>query len=104
MPPDPTNPPSGAEPAGWSLQHDDDGYVARVPQIRVVGISDLSSIESYAVNRIANSTSHYVRFLNGGDLRFAYSDRGELLELSGHRIRFTISEDGRVDVCSYDGQ
>ncbi|HEX7639953.1 MAG TPA: hypothetical protein VF457_16265 [Burkholderiaceae bacterium] len=94
-------PPDDRPRGGCSLHLDDDGYVAKVPQITTVGISNLCTIESHAVTRIANSTSHYVRFLGGGDLRFAFTDQGELLELSGHGIQFHISADGAVDVRPY---
>ena len=77
------------------------GMVATVNTIRKVGISNLCEIESHAIRRIANSTSHFVRFVGGGDLRFAFTDKGELLELSGHRISFNITQDGEVDVSPY---
>ncbi len=79
------------------------GFVATVRKIHKVGVSNLCDIESHAITRIANSTSHFIRFVGGGDLRFAFTDKGELLELSGHRISFNITEDGEVDVSPYLG-
>lgn len=77
------------------------GLVATVQTIRKVGISNLCDIESHTITRFANSTSHFVRFVFGGDLRFAFTDKGELLELSGHCITFNITENGEVDVSPF---
>ena len=77
------------------------GLVATVQTIRKVGISNLCDIESHTITRIASSTSHFVRLLGGGDLCFAFTDKGELLELSGHRISFNITENGEVDVSPF---
>ena len=85
----------------YSVQTNGAGFVATVPKIRTVGISNICAIESYSITRIANSTSHFVRFVGGGDLQFAFSDKGELLQLSGHRIQFDVSESGDVNVSQY---
>jgi hypothetical protein len=81
----------------------DGGLVATVPRIHTVGVSNLCDIESHTITRIASSTSHFIRFFGGGDLQFAFTDKGELLQLSGHRIQFDISESGAVDVSPYRG-
>ena len=101
-----SNPPS---PPGDARQtriesSSDGGVVATVQKIHKVGVSNLCDIESHTITRIASSTSHFIRFLGGGDLRFAFTDKGELLELSGHRISFNISDDGAVDVSPYLGE
>jgi hypothetical protein len=79
------------------------GLVATVETIKKVGVSNLCDIESHTITHIANSTSHYIRFVGGSDLRFAFTDKGELLELSGHCINFSITESGEVDVSPYIG-
>ena len=69
--------------------------------IRKVGIGNLCDIESHAITRIANSTSHFVRFIGGGDLQYAFTDKGELLQLSGHGIQFSITDEGVVDASRH---
>jgi hypothetical protein len=93
MPEEPTLPRLESTPEG--------GLVATVQTIRKVGISNLCDIESHTITRITSSTSHFVRFVGGGDLRFAFTDKGDLLELSGHCINFNITEDGEVDVSPF---
>lgn len=50
--------------------------------IRSIGLGNLMDVTAHSVHEIAGSTSHYVRFRGGGELRFAYSKTGEILELS----------------------
>jgi hypothetical protein len=48
---------------------EDGGFIATVPKIHKVGVSNLCAIERHTVTRIVNSTSHFIRFIGGGDLR-----------------------------------
>jgi hypothetical protein len=63
--------------------------------IRSVGIRNLVHVESHAITRVAGSVSHYVRFFGGGALRFAYNDRGQLIELVCELLSVT-TQDGEV--------
>ena len=70
--------------------------VAELPVITSVGLSNLCEVRSHDVVRVAGLTSHCVRFLDGGQLRFAYSERGELIELHCMGAGVAVSKDGRV--------
>jgi len=77
---------------GQTIERDDEGnLLVTMPTIRRVGIADLTQVQSHRVNRIAGSTSHVVHFVGGGLLRFAYSEQGELIELSGRHVRGLVS-------------
>jgi hypothetical protein len=70
--------------------------VAELPVITSVGLCNLCEVLSHDVVRVAGITSHSVCFVDGGQLRFAYSDRGELIELHCVGAGVAVSKDGRV--------
>ena len=61
-----------------------------------MGLLDLCEVLSHGINRIARSTSHVVHLRGGGCVRFAYSDSGELLELSATAVRSATDRDGCI--------
>lgn len=58
--------------------------------IESVGIKNLVMVESHAINRIVDSVSHHVKFFGGGELRFAFNVKGQLIELTAHRLQTSI--------------
>ena len=82
---------------GQTVERNDDGsLLVTMPTIRSVGIADLTQVQSHHVTRIAGSTSHVVHFAGGGLLRFAYSDQGQLIELSARHVRGLVSAEHEV--------
>lgn len=80
-----------------TIEHDAEGnLLVTMPTIRSVGIADLTQVQSHHVNRIAGSTSHVVHFIGGGLLRFAYSEQGKLIELSGRHVRALASAEHEI--------
>jgi hypothetical protein len=76
-----------------------------LPMLSSVGVHNLAEVTSYEIVRVAGMVSHYVRFYDGGSLRFAYSDRGQLVELAGERIRVHVDKEGHMLVAAYgDGK
>lgn len=76
-----------------------------LPMLSSVGVHNLTEVVSYEIVRVAGMVSHYVRFYDGGSLRFAYSARGELVELAGERIRVHVDKEGHMLVAAYgDGE
>ena len=69
---------------------------ARLPQIRSVGVADLADVLSHEIVCIVGSVSHHVRFVRGGDLRFAFNSRGELIELHSSNLAVSVSPDQRL--------
>jgi hypothetical protein len=59
--------------------------------IESVGIHNVIEVESHQITRIAGSTSHFIRFHGGGEVRFAYNDQGKLIELSAQHCAFSLS-------------
>jgi len=70
--------------------------LAELPVITSVGLCNVCEVRSHDVVRVAGLVSHCVSFLDGGELRFAYSDRGELIELHCMGISVAVTQDGRV--------
>ena len=70
--------------------------VAELPLITSVGLCNLCEVRSHDVVHIAGMASHHVRFLDGGELRFAYNERGDLIELYARGVSVALAKDGRV--------
>lgn len=65
-------------------------------QIQSVGVENLMHVESHTINSLFGSTSHYIRFCNGGEVTYAHNSEGKLLELIGKNVSILISKDNRV--------
>ncbi len=74
----------------------EEGVHLNVEQISSIGIANLSDVASHTINHILGSTSHVVRFHDGGSAEFAYSHGGELLQFSGRNIAFKITQDAQL--------
>ena len=60
-------------------------------EIRAVRVEDLSQVLDHRIARIMGSTSHVIRFIGGGELRYAYNSRGQVIELSATGIKGVVS-------------
>ena len=81
-------------PGGGAVHLDAHGNIlADLPRIRSVGIADLANVLSHRIVRIVGSTSHHVHFVGGGELRYVYNSRGELIELEAYNMKGSISPD-----------
>jgi hypothetical protein len=63
-------------------------------------IKNIQDVESHQINRVFNSVSHYIKFLNGGEARISYIANGELLEFWGKSINIEIIDGERVVISS----
>lgn len=73
--------------------------------LRSVGIAHLEQVQSHQITHIAGSTSHVLHLVGGGLLRYAYNQRGDLIELSGHRLNGRLNADNEFIVSAYvDGR
>jgi len=59
--------------------------------IESVGIHNVIEVETHQITRVAGSTSHFIRFHGGGEVRFAYNHQGKLIELSAENCAFSLS-------------
>jgi hypothetical protein len=71
---------------------------ARIPleAIKGVTVANLSQVLDHRIHRSLGRTTHVVRFLHGGELRYACDHRGRLMELATVGLRSTVSDDGTV--------
>ncbi len=92
--------------APWGAQFfvDRGTLFSELPKLSTVGVHDLSAVAEHDIVRVAGVVSHFVRFNDGGFLRFAFNERGVLLELSGERVRVSMSSSGQMMVGAYGTQ
>lgn len=64
--------------------------------VNAVTVADLTWVEQHTITRVFDSVSHFIRFIGGGELRFAFSFAGDLLELSAERVGMKITPDGET--------
>ena len=77
----------------WAAAIDDGSGISRVSldEIRAVRVEDLSQVLDHRIARIMGSTSHVIRFIGGGELRYAYNSRGQVIELSATGVKGAVS-------------
>ncbi len=82
---------------GVSVVTNKDGTMdVEMGSIRSVAIDNVLDLESYAINEIAGSKSHVIKFSNGGSANFAYNNAGQLIEFGCRKVQVSISHDGKV--------
>jgi hypothetical protein len=65
----------------FTIQIEDGIPSCKLPVINSVGIANLCEVQEHTITRFMGTQSHVVKFQNGGELRYAYSAQGDLLEL-----------------------
>ena len=83
-----------AEPALRMVASVNDGHrTVQIPldEIRAVQVDDLAQVLEHRIVRIMGSTSHVVRFVGGGELRYVYNSRGQVIELFSTGVRASLS-------------
>jgi hypothetical protein len=91
-----------AEPALRMVASLDEGHrTLQIPldEIRAVQVDDLAQVVDHRIVRIMGSTSHVVRFVGGGELRYVYNSRGQVIELSSSGVHASVSPE-RVVIFS----
>lgn len=94
-----------AEPALRMVVSVDDGertLRVALDEISAVRVDDLAEVLEHRIARIVGSTSHVVRFIGGGELRYAYNSRGQVIELSAEGVRAAISPQRVVSFSAQD--
>ena len=64
--------------------------------IASVGIVNLTEVIEHHITTIVGSRSHLVRFVNGGELRFAYDGAEQLIELKSRGMVASITPGGVI--------
>lgn len=81
---------------GMTAHVEEDVLKTWLPRITSVGIVNLADVRRHRIAAAFGSVSHVVQFAGGGELRYAYNAAGELIELSGKALAFTVSPSGQV--------
>ncbi len=68
------------------------------PHIRSVGIRDLTQVVDHRINQVFDSVGHYVRFSNGGWLRYMFDRRGNMVEFYMIGLDGIMSVEGDITV------
>ena len=71
-------------------------HVELSAMVQSVGIENLIDVEIHEINKLFGSISHYIRFVNGGEVKFSYNSAGKLLELSGKGVLASIQDGDRI--------
>jgi hypothetical protein len=64
--------------------------------LNAIGIENITDLVSYEITHEAGAILHLIRFRSGGLFRFLCMDTGEIKELSGEGICWTLTEDHRI--------
>ena len=83
-----------AEPALRVVASLDEGHrTVQIPldEIRAVQVDDLAQVLDHRIARILGNTSHAVQFVGGGELRYVYNSRSQVIELSSSGVRASLS-------------
>jgi hypothetical protein len=64
--------------------------------IKSIGLENVLDVEVHTINRLFNSVSHYIRFHDGGEIRFSYNEKGQLMEFSATHIGAEILNGERL--------
>lgn len=83
-------------PDGRVNAHSDSELQINLDKIQSVGIENIVDIESYAITRIVQSTSHHIKFFGGGEVAMAYSAQGRILDFKTNGVQITISNGDRL--------
>jgi hypothetical protein len=60
-------------------------------EIALVRVENMAEVVEYRIARGADSTSHVIRFVGGGELRYAFDRRGQVVELQSSGVRASLS-------------
>ena len=71
--------------------------------ITSVGVTNLIEVTEHQITTILGSRSHLLRFVNGGELRFAYNRLGQLIELRSRGLSANIAP-GNVVTYAMDSE
>jgi hypothetical protein len=82
---------------GATITTNPDGSVSLdFKHIKSIGIHNIIDVQAHNVNTVLGMVSHFVKFHNGGELRFAYNQAGQLVEFSFTRLHVNITDGNRA--------
>jgi hypothetical protein len=82
---------------GATITTNPDGSVSLdFKHIKNIGIHNIIEVQTYNIHTVLGMVSHFVKFHNGGELRFAYNQTGQLIEFSFTRLHVNIVDGTQV--------
>ena len=64
--------------------------------INAIGIENIIDLVSHEITHEAGAALHLIRFRSGGLFRYLCTDGGEIKELSGNGLCWTLTQDNRI--------
>ena len=64
--------------------------------ITAVGIENIVEVEQHTINKAFGSVSHLVKFRGGGEIRFSYNAKGDILEFSTKNVDAHVADGTRL--------
>ncbi|MEQ5724261.1 hypothetical protein ABN356_02780 [Providencia rettgeri] len=71
-----------------------------IKKILSIGIENIIDVESHNINKLYGSTSHFIKFKNGGHVELSYNEDGKLLDFSIHNLKTIVRDGNRILVRS----
>jgi hypothetical protein len=88
---------------GASITTHPDGKVSLdFKQIKNIGIHNIIEVQTYNIHSVLGMVSHFVKFHHGGELRFAYNQAGQLIELSFFKLHVNIVDGQQVMFSAHE--
>jgi hypothetical protein len=86
-----------SQPDGSKYVMDAEGNTkGEVRNISSVTIADISYVTEHHVNRIYDTVSHVVRFLNGGTLSYSFSTSGQMIDFESDKLQVALMEGNHI--------
>lgn len=64
--------------------------------IQSVGLENIIDVELHSINTILNSTSHLIKFRNGGEVAFVYNNKGCLIDLFAKGVDLFLGQNNEL--------
>jgi hypothetical protein len=64
--------------------------------VRAVGIASLAEVRRHDIVPVAGLVSHHLWLHGGGEVRFAYNNRGQIIELSADKVSVQLTPDRQL--------
>jgi hypothetical protein len=84
-------------PNGATITTQLDGSIQLdLKSISTIGVANIIDIQTHNIQDVLGMKSHFIKFQSGGEVRFAYNQLGQLVELSflGLLVKITETSNG----------
>jgi hypothetical protein len=77
---------------GSSMTVDKDGRrVFELKDLKAVSIQNIVDIASYSITHVAGMTSHFAKYVDGGQLEFAYDKQGNIVSFTTKGLQVILT-------------